>query len=128
MADRIEVVGLARLRRTMRAAGVDVGQIKELNRAAAAVAAPDVTGRTPVGPPTGGHLRDTVRVGATGKAGVIRIGNKGKPYAGPVHWGWPKRNIRPNPWAADAARAAEPAWTEVYVRGIETILAQIEGA
>lgn len=128
MADRIEVAGLARLKRTMRQAGADIGQLKDLNRRAASTAAPAVRAATPVGPAKSGHLHTTVRVGATGKAGVIRVGNKSKPYAGPIHWGWPKRNIRPNPWAAEAARSTEGAWTEVYVQGIEQILSQIEGA
>ena len=125
---RIEVVGLKRLRASMRAAGLDMRDLRDLNKRAAGVAAPWVRARTPIGPPAGGHIRATVRAGGSGSAGVIRVGGKSRPYAGVVHYGWPARNIRPNTWVVDAAKHSERAWTQVYIRGIEDILGRIEGA
>ena len=125
---RVEVVGLKRLRATMKAAGLDVRDLRDLNRKAANVAAPFVRARTPVGPPENGHLKDTVRAGGSGKAGVIRVGGKAKPYAGPIHYGWPARNNKANPWVANAAAHSERAWLSVYEAGIQDILDRIEGA
>lgn len=125
---RIEVVGLKRLRASMRAAGLDVRDLRDLNKKAASVAEPWVRARTPVGPAERGHIKSTVRSGGSGSAGVIRVGGKARPYAGVVHYGWPARNIRPNTWVVDAAKHSERAWTQVYIRGIEDILDRIEGA
>lgn len=125
---RIEVVGLRRLKTTMRAAGVDLRDLRDLNRKAVGVAVPFVRARTPIGPPKRGHIKSTVRVGASGSAGVVRVGNKAKPYAGPIHWGWKARNIRPNTWVVDSMQHSERAWITVYERGLERILDKIKGA
>lgn len=124
----VEVVGLRRLRMTMRAAGLDLRDVRDLNKRAASVALPWVRVRTPVGPAKGGHIKATIRAGGSGRAGIIRVGSKAKPYAGVIHWGWPRRNIKPNTWVVDAAHTSERAWITVYERGIERIISHIEGA
>ena len=127
----IEVIGLNRLIKTMKAAGADVGELKALNRAAAAAVAPTARATTPVGPPAGGHISSTVRIGATARAGIIRAGTGlgGRfPYGGPLHWGWPARGIRAQPWLQNAAQATEGGWTDLYKQGVEGILDQIKGA
>ena len=35
------------------------------------------------------------------------------PYSAPIHWGWRKRNIRPNTWVLRAAET--PGWIDVYL-------------
>lgn len=127
----IEVVGLTRLRTTMRKAGMDLGGIKHLNREAAEAVAPTARATTPIGPSARGHIQSSVRVGATASAGVLRAGtglNGRFPYGGPLHWGWPKRGIKAQPWLANAAKATEGRWTDVYLEGVEAILKEIEGA
>lgn len=120
----LKVEGLANLRRTLKRAGVEVGELKELNRQAANVVAPSaragIRNRT-------GRLAGTGRVGATQKAGIVRFGNARVPYAGPIHYGWPARRIEANPFATNAAQATEPVWTALYQRGIERIISKIEG-
>lgn len=127
----IEVVGLSRLRTTMRKAGLDLGRLKGLNRDAAEAVAPTARATAPVGPAAGGHISSSIRVGATASAGVLRAGtgrNGRFPYGGPLHWGWPARNIKAQPWLAQAAQATEGRWTDVYQKGVESILKDIEGA
>ena len=130
MGAAIEVVGLTRLRTTMRKAGMDLGKLKGLNRAAAEAVAPTARATTPVGPAARGHISSSVRVGATASAGVLRAGTglRGRfPYGGPLHWGWPARGIKAQPWLAEAAQATEGRWTEVYQQGVEDILDDIKG-
>ena len=130
MGAAIEVVGLTRLRTTMRKAGMDLGKLKGLNRAAAEAVAHTARATTPVGPAAGGHISSSVRVGATANAGVLRAGTglRGRfPYGGPLHWGWPARGIKAQPWLAQAAQATEGRWTEVYQQGVEDILDDIKG-
>lgn len=50
-------------------------------------------------PVRSGRLRDSLRVGGTGARLYIR---STLPYFGPIHWGWPARNIRANPFVTQA--------------------------
>lgn len=120
----VEVVGLARLARTMKRAGAEITELKDLNRQAAEAVAPTARSSAPV---VAGRLVSTVRVGATQRAGIVRAGRASVPYAGPIHYGWPARNITAQPFIADAAQQTEPAWTEIYLAGIKKIIGKIEG-
>ena len=92
MADKaLYVVGQKRFVATMRKAGADLKQLKEVNRQAAGVALPAVKALAPRG--RTGRLAGSVRIGATQKAGIIRAGRKSVPYAGVINYGWPRRRI-----------------------------------
>lgn len=120
----IEVFGDRRFVATMRAAGVDVKQLKDAHRAAASIAA---GAAATAAPKRTGRLAGTVRVGATQRAGIVRAGRKSVPYANPIHWGWPARGIKANPWMSRAAQASEPAWLRVYMDHVEDIIDRVEG-
>ncbi len=90
MADKaLMVVGQKRFVQTMRKAGADMDDLKEVNREAAQIALPAVRNLAPRGKT--GRLAGSLRVGATKRAGVIRAGRKAVPYAGPTNYGWPTR-------------------------------------
>lgn len=125
---QLRIKGAKELRRTMKQAGVDMKEMSALNRSAAAVVAPVAASRAPIGPPDKGHLQNTVRVGATQKAGIIRVGNARLPYAGKIHYGTPDGVIAPNPWVVEAAHSTEPQWTEIYWAGLMKIVDKIKGA
>lgn len=119
-----EVEGLKNLRRTIRQAGGDTKDLRNANLAAAQTIVPIAAG---LAPKVSGRLAASIRAGATQKAGMVRAGRKLIPYANPVHWGWPKRHIAPNPWIATAAAANEELWLKVYEQHIDRILGKIEG-
>lgn len=124
----IRVDGVKELRRTLKAAGADMNDFTVINRAAAAIVAPIAVSRAPQGPGVNGHISQTVRIGATRTAGIIRVGNNTKfRYGGPIHWGWPAHNIQPNPWVTEAARDTEGQWIEKYVAGLDHIVSQVKG-
>ena len=103
----VKIDGARRLRSTLRRAGVDMKEMRATNLAA------------------------TVRAGATKAAAVARAGNNRKSgviYANPIHWGWHRRNIAPNPFLSLAAQDSEPRWFAVYADGVDKIIATIEGA
>ena len=88
MADKaLMVVGQRRFVQTMRKAGADMDDLKEVNREAAEIALPAVRNLAPRGKT--GRLAGSLRVGATKRAGVIRAGRKAVPYAGPINYGPP---------------------------------------
>lgn len=124
----ITLNGSSDLQRTLRRAGVDIRELKPINRDAAEIAMERARAEAPV---QTGRLRDTLRVGATNRAGVIRAGNNravGVPYAGVIHWGWPSRDIKANPFVARSARRTEHKWRQLYERYTDRVLGKVKGA
>jgi hypothetical protein len=58
----------------------------------------------------------------------VQYGSARLRYAAVQHWGWPKRNIAAQPWAADAAARTQDRWENTYLSALEKIIATIEGA
>jgi len=77
-----------------------------------------------------GALRDTIRVGATARgkitilAGNNRSGRSGVPYANPIHWGWFKRHIAPQPFFAKALGYTREEIYDTYFRQLEELITQ----
>lgn len=127
MADKaLYVVGQKRFVQTMRKAGADMQELKEVNRRAADIAKPEAVARAPHGKT--GRLADSIRAGATQKAGIIRAGRKTVPYAGPINYGWPARNIRPRTFVNDAVASTESQWAKEYETFVKKTMNQIKGA
>lgn len=125
MTDAVRVVGLPRLRKTMRQAGVDMADMKAANAKAAATIAAASRARAPS---RTGRLAGSVRGNkAVGRA-VVMAGGARLPYGGPIHWGWPARGIGAQPFISDAARATEPSWLPAYLDDLNQILGQVKGA
>lgn len=132
---RVRIEGAARLRRTLKQAGVDMAELRSANREAARSILPIAIGMAPVGTPPPAHwnvpqpgrLKASMRVAATNRAGIVRAGRKSIPYAGVIHWGWPQRGIRARPWIMTTAQDNEHVWTSVYMDHVDDVLKQIKG-
>lgn len=104
-ANGIKIEGLSELRRSIIAMGVPR---EEMNAAAAASAQLVLNEARSLVPVRSGKLRDSIRItrgrfGATQiSAGNNRKSKSGVPYANPIHWGWFKRNIKPQPFFVTA--------------------------
>ena len=121
MADKaLMVVGQRRFVQTMRKAGADMDDLKEVNREAAEIALPAVRNLAPRGKT--GRL-----AGATKRAGVIRAGRKAVPYAGPINYGWPARHIKPRLFVNNGVASTESQWRQVYKDFIDKTLKQVKG-
>lgn len=91
----VRVLGRARLMRTLRRAGAEMGDFKETNTALAATAAELVAAEAPK---RSGRLAADVR-GSKAKTKVsVLAGRKRILYAGPINWGWPGRPNREKGW------------------------------
>ena len=117
--------GARELRRTLRRAGDDLGDLRETHRGVAQLVAGTARGLAPV---VTGRLRSNIRPGATKTAAIVRAGGARVPYAGPIHWGWPNRGIEPHPFIADAAQQTEQVWVAQYLHGVQRILDRVQGA
>jgi hypothetical protein len=121
----VTVDGLRTLRKSLKAAGL---KLDDLKAAHAAVAQIVVREAAPHAPRRKGALAATTRGSGTQSAAVVRAGLAAVPYAGPIHWGWPSRNITAQPWLYDAAVDSRERWTGQYLSALEDIIATIEGA
>ena len=118
----VKVEGAARLRRTMRQAGLDLEDLKAAHARAVKIAEGAVQA-----PRRSGRLAGTVRSAGTKTAGILRAGRASVPYAGPIHWGWKARGITAQPFLSDAAQRSEPRWLPVYTEAVDAALDQVKG-
>lgn len=120
----VQIDGARELRRTLRAAGDDLEDLKAANQAAAEVAAAAARGRAPV---LTGRLSSDIRASGTKTAGIIRAGRKKIPYAGPIHWGWPARGIAARPYLTEGAQSTESVWVPMYQKLMDDALQKVKG-
>ena len=124
--------------------GVKVKNLREINKALAAVGVPKdavkaagkesgelvASEARSLAPVRTGALRDSIRVGATARgkitvlAGNNRSSSSGVPYANPIHWGWFKRHIRPQPFFVTALGYTRSEIYDNYFKQIEKLIMQ----
>jgi len=73
-----------------------------------------------------GKLRSTVRAGKfVNKVEVSAGNNTTVLYANPIHWGWKKRKIEPNPWLIDIRDQKADQVEEIFVAELQKILDKV---
>lgn len=89
----MKIDGFRELRRDLKRATPEVNKALtfEMRRVANMVAS-DARG---LAPKLTGRLAASLKGSATQRRATVR---STLPYAGPIHWGWPKRNIKPQPF------------------------------
>lgn len=120
----IRVEGLAKLDRELKAAGDAVSdgarsELKAIHKDAANDIKDAAAARVPV---RTGRLRASIRAAATARAGTVRAGFKSVPYAGPIHFGWPKHNITPQPFLYDALDARKDEVERAYRARVDQVM------
>ena len=118
----VKVTGARELRRAMKAAQADMSQLTQVHRDVGKVV--QRRGES-TAPRRTGALAGSLRSQPTRTK--ARVGSR-LPYAAPVHWGVPARNMEPNPWLSAAAVQTESQWESIYRSAIQDILTDIEGS
>ena len=124
---RVEVEGITSLARTLRTAGNEgardflMAANKEAARAVENAARPLVPRRK-------GTLAGTLRSAGNAKGGVVLVGRAKAPYAGPIHFGWFKRGIRPQPFLFEALDRKAGEIEDIYQRRLDELLGMVQGA
>ena len=101
----LKVKNLRQVNQALKAVGVPKAEIKKAGLESAQNVIREAKSLVPV---RSGKLRDSIRLSATAASKItIRAGNNrtsksGVPYANPIHWGWFKRNIKPQPFFVKA--------------------------
>jgi len=120
----VRVDGARELRRTLKAAGDDLEDLKHVH---ATVAKYVALRAAATAPRKSGRLAGSVRGSQAKTSATVRGGGARVPYANPIHWGWPHRHIAANPFLVNAAHQTEPTWTKYYLREVERILSHVHG-
>jgi len=102
--EAVKIEGLSKVQRQLRKLSSDAldlnkSEFLETNKKVAEIIIGESKKYVPV---LTGALAETVRNVSTKKSAKVRAGNVGVPYAGPIHFGWPSRRIKPNPFFYDA--------------------------
>lgn len=122
--ETVQVEGLRQLVRTLKAAEVDLDDLKDANNAAGRIVLDAARPRTPT---RTGALAASGRANrAAGKANVV-FGTARVPYGPPIHWGWAARHIKAQPWVTTAAQATQGDWVAAYERDIQRVLDSVKG-
>lgn len=103
-SDAVKIKGLAKLQRDLRKLSTDALDLNKeeflaTNKRVAEIIIGESKKFVPV---LTGALAESVRNVSTKKSAKVRAGSLAVPYAGPIHFGWPSRGIRPNPFFYDA--------------------------
>jgi HK97 gp10 family phage protein len=109
---KIQIDGLKETQKALREMSDDLKyKMKETHREAAEVV---VEGSKRYVPFRTGKLAASIRAAATMTSGKVRVGSASVPYAGPIHFGWPARSIKPQPFIYDAMDVRRQEVLEIY--------------
>jgi len=118
--DAIKVEGLSKVQRDLRKLSTDALDLNkteflETNKQVAEIVINETKKYVPV---LTGALAAAIRNASTKKSAKVRAGNVGVQYAGPIHFGWPARSIKPNTFLYEAIDARK---SEVATRYAELV-------
>jgi hypothetical protein len=111
--DPIKITGLSEVQRNLQKLSTDALDLNkteflETNKQVAEIVINESKKYVPF---LTGALAAAIRNASTKKSAKVRAGNVAVPYAGPIHFGWPARSIKPNTFLYEAidARKSEVA-------------------
>jgi HK97 gp10 family phage protein len=117
----IKVAGLKQAIKALQAIGVPAAEIKAAGSEAGELVAGQARALAPV---RSGALRNSIRVSrALNRVSVSAGNNKSVPYANPIHWGWFKRNIKPQPFFVKALGITRDEVYQNYYRSLDKLIA-----
>ncbi len=122
---KIRVEGLAEVQRELRQLrDKDLDkEMREANKAAATIVKEDAADHAPE---VTGRLRKSVGVQSSTKNAVVKAGSATRvPYAGPIHFGWPARHIRPQPFLFSAVRRKAEEVRRAYEERLDALAERI---
>jgi hypothetical protein len=119
----LRVQGGRKFRKALADAGVSLDDLKAAHAEAARIVE---RAASAAAPRRSGALAGSLRSSGTKTQGVVRAGGARVPYAAPIHWGWPKRNIEASLFITKPAADTEAQWFTVYVQAVEAIIDAVE--
>jgi hypothetical protein len=116
----IKVKGLKQSIKALQDIGVPDAEIKAAGTRSGELVANEARGIVPV---RSGALRDSIRVSKALRKVTISAGNNRRvPYANPIHWGWFKRNIKPQPFFVKALGLTRDEVYKNYYQSLDKLI------
>jgi HK97 gp10 family phage protein len=117
----IKVEGLAELRKGLK--DLDAKFPKELNKVAKASAEVVATEARQIVPRRSGALQSSIKASGLAKGGVVKSG--GLAYHRVIHFGWPRHNIKPNPFLYHALDNRHDEVVEKFEREVQALVNKV---
>lgn len=118
----LQIRGLSKFRSTLKRAGADMADLKEANIQVGNTVA---TRAKSMGPQRTGRLVGSVVPAKTVARARVR---SSLIYAPVIHYGWPKRHIKAQPFVLEAAAETQGEWMADYERSLQKISNTVQGA
>ena len=117
----LKVQGLKQALRALQDIGVPAAEIKAAGTQSGELVANEARSQVPV---KTGRLRDSIRVSkALSKISVSAGNNTRIPYANPIHWGWYRRHIKPQPFFVKALGITRDQVYQNYYSSLDRLIA-----
>ena len=119
----IKVQNLREVNRALKAIGVPAAEVRKAGLESGQSVMNEAKALVPV---KTGRLRNSIRLGATGRGRItVRAGNNTRvPYANPIHWGWFRRNIKPQPFFIKALGLTRQEVFDNYFKALNKLIAE----
>jgi len=126
--DAIKIEGLSKVQRDLRKLSTDALDLNkteflETNKQVAEIVINETKKYVPV---LTGALAAAIRNASTKKSAKVRAGNVGVQYAGPIHFGWPARSIRPNTFLYEAIDARKSEVANRYAELVSDLITKYD--
>lgn len=119
---RVELVGADTFDRTLDQAADAISDMKGATEKTATLIVADARARAPR---RTGRLASSITGDVQPNQSLV---GSDLVYAPVIHWGWPARNIEPEPFLVEAAEATRPSWEEAYQKDVQKTLDDVKGA
>ena len=117
----IKVAGYKQAIKALQAIGVPAAEIKAAGSEAGELVAGQARTLAPV---RSGALRNSIRVSKSlNRVSVSAGNNRSVQYANQIHWGWFKRNIKPQPFFVKALGITRDEVYQNYYRSLDKLIA-----
>lgn len=118
----VRVEGLNALTRDLQKLGAEVDDLKEVF---SAIAAEGAELASSFAPRQTGRLAQSLRGNRAKNKAVVTAGRASVPWAGPINYGWPVRNIAPALFMQKADAELSPRAVQMLDDGIDKIINQL---
>lgn len=115
----VQVTGLTQVVRALEQVGIEVDDLKD---AFAKIAAEAAEKAADAAPKRTGRLAGDIRGNRAKSKAVVTAGRSSIPYAGPINYGWPTRNIKPALFMQEADRQMEPVALRMLEDEINSVI------
>jgi len=122
----VKIEGLKALNKHIRSLKDDElnAAMKKVNHDAGTIVSKSGKTRAPT---VSGKLKASIKSSKSKAYVQVQVGTRAKtPYAGPIHFGWRKRNIRPNKFMYKAMRSSWPRVIDKYEEGFAAVVRLLE--